>query len=151
MKLRSCTKADLAELHQLEVAVFGSHVYPDFFFRQALDLWPDSLLLAADDNGALLGYALGAPGDEPGDVWLLSLAVSSQARGLGLGKALCQQLLRQWQQQGHKQAKLTVHPDNGAVSLYQKLGFAVTGQEDDYFGANEPRLVMTAELAPGIS
>ncbi|WP_341504109.1 N-acetyltransferase [Gallaecimonas sp. GXIMD4217] len=142
MKIRSCRKADLAAVHALEVAVFGDHVYPDFFFRQALDLWPDSLLVAETTDGTLSGYVLGAPDQQPGVAWILSLAVSPQARGQGLGKRLTEQLLANFRRLGYQRVKLTVHPDNGAIGLYERLGFKTLGSESDYFGADEPRHLM---------
>lgn len=44
---------------QIDADVFGEDVYPAFFFRQAMDLWP-ALLVVAELEGRLLGYALGA-------------------------------------------------------------------------------------------
>lgn len=140
MPIRTATKGDLAAIYALERAAFGDHCYPDFFFRQALDLWPACLLVAEDDDGALAGYGLAGAG--AGDGWILSLAVAESCRGRGLGKALLQQALRAMEADGCRAVRLTVAPDNPALGLYLSLGFMEERREEDYFGPGEPRLVL---------
>ncbi|POZ62059.1 GNAT family N-acetyltransferase [Chromobacterium alticapitis] len=141
MKLRQVRRADLAAVFAIEQAVFGSHVYPDFFFRQALDLWPDWFWLAEDKAGKPVGYALGAPSQQPDELWLLSLALLPESRGRGAGKALMQAALSAMMPRASG-IRLTVDPANPAAALYRRLGFVETGREDDYFGPGEPRLLM---------
>lgn len=141
MKLRPAQRADLAAIFAVEQAVFGSHVYPDFFFRQALDLWPDWFWLAEDEAGQIVGYALGAPSQQPDELWLLSLALLPSCRGQGVGKALMQAALAAMRPQASR-IRLTVDPVNPAAELYRRLGFVETGREPDYFGPGEARLVM---------
>ncbi|MDI3287598.1 N-acetyltransferase [Polyangium sp. 15x6] len=134
--------SDIKAVFAVERDVFGTHVYPDFFFRQALDLWGDTFFVADGENGALDGYVIGAPSHEPGVMWVLSLAVRGASRGRGIGKALMQEVLAAMKARGVASAKLTVHPDNRAVTLYQNLGFEVITKDPNYFGENDPRLVM---------
>ncbi|WP_440028696.1 GNAT family N-acetyltransferase [Chromobacterium amazonense] len=141
MKLRPAQRADLAAIFAVEQAVFGSHVYPDFFFRQALDLWPGWFWLAEDEAGQIAGYALGAPSQQPDELWLLSLALLPSCRGQGAGKALMQAALAAMRPQANT-IRLTVDPANPAAELYRRLGFVETGREADYFGPGEARLVM---------
>lgn len=56
--LRLATHADMHAIWQIDADVFGEDVYPGFFFRQAMDLWPE-LLVVAEREGRLMGYALG--------------------------------------------------------------------------------------------
>ena len=56
--LRLATHTDMHAIWQIDADVFGEDVYPGFFFRQAMDLWPE-LLVVAEREGRLLGYALG--------------------------------------------------------------------------------------------
>lgn len=143
MQFTMANRHDIRAIHALEQAVFGSVVYPDFFFRQAHDLWPALLWCARDADGRIGAYALGAPASEAGTGWILSLAVAADYRGQGLGRTLTLKLLQQLQAQGCQCVRLTVDPDNtAAVALYRQLGFETCGQEDDYFGQNEARIVM---------
>ncbi|MDI1447368.1 N-acetyltransferase [Polyangium sp. 6x1] len=144
--MRIARVSDIAAVFAVERDVFGAHVYPDFFFRQALDLWGDTFFVADGVDGALDGYVIGASGHEPGVMWVLSLAVRGSSRGRGIGKALMQTLLAAIQARGIASVKLTVHPDNRAVTLYRNLGFEVVGEEPHYFGEKDPRLVMELRL-----
>lgn len=132
---------DLPALIALDHTVFGDKPYPGFFFRQALELWPDFLLLAVDEHG-LQGYILAAPSTSPGVAWILSLAVNDSARGKGLGAALVTKVMDAMRQRNFKVVRLTTHPDNVAVRMYEKLGFAVIDEDPDYFQDNEPRVVL---------
>lgn len=144
--LRPPRVSDLPAVLDVETDVYGAHAYPDFFFRQALDLWGDTFFVAEGAAGALDGYVIAAPSQEPGVMWVLSLAVRSARRGRGTGKALMVEVLEAMREKGISSVKLTVHPANGAASLYRSLGFAVIAEDPRYFGENEPRLVMERRL-----
>ncbi|MGY4014239.1 GNAT family N-acetyltransferase [Aeromonas molluscorum] len=130
---------------QIESQVFGEAIYPDFFFRQAVDLWPD-LLLVAEREGQLLGYGLGGVGQQRTQGWLLSLAVLPQARGLGLAEAIIRKLELALRTQGCLQVRLTVDPVNPARRLYERLGYRELTLEPAYFGPGEDRCLLEHEL-----
>lgn len=144
--IRSAEKHDLAALAALDRAVFGDLPYPAFFFRQALELWPEFLLLSENRADGLQGYLLAAPSTSSGVAWILSLGVREHARGQGVGKALVQSAIAVMRQKGIATVRLTTHPENVAVGMYEKLGFRVAGEDPDYFQDNEPRVIM--ELKP---
>lgn len=141
MKIRAATKADLRDIVRLEQGAFGEHGYPDFFIRQALDLWPGALLVA-ESEGEPVGYTLGGASEVKGQGWVLSLAVAETHRGLGIGRALLQRLLAELALRGCNDLRLTVHPNNPAAGLYRSLGFEFETAESDYFGPGEPRQVL---------
>lgn len=142
MLIRSVNIQDMAGLYALECNAFGDHCFPDFFFRQALDLWPSLLLVAEPDAGALAGYVLAVPSDQADEAWILSLAVNADFRGQGLGRRLLVDVLAILEAKGFTQIKLTVHPDNPARQLYADLGFREAGFEEAHFGQGEPRVLM---------
>lgn len=151
MNIRTATKADMAQIFQLEQAAFGAHCYPDFLFRQLWELWPHYLLVAEQEpelevaggaGGQLVGFVLGGIGEVRHQGWIMSLAVAEQARGGGISKKLLGQLIDKLTQDGCQQLRLTVHPDNSAASLYHALGFEHESTEPDYFGPNAPRHVL---------
>lgn len=150
MPIRSPLLTDLPAVYAVETAVFGSHVYPDFFFRQAHDLWPGLFFVADGGDGTLDGYIVGAPSETPDDAWVLSLAVRERARGRGVGRALSEALIAALAARGAASLTLTVDPANaGALGLYRRLGFATVGEEADYFGPGEARRVMRLALPAG--
>jgi len=146
INIRPAALADLAAVAVLEQQVFETAVYPDFFFRQAHDLWPDFLLLAWQGT-KLLGYLLVAPGQQGiASLGILSLAVSEQSRGLGVGQALLSHLLQHCPTQT-RQLWLTVAPDNlPALHLYKKSGFVEQNYSEDYYGKGEPRWLLVKHL-----
>jgi ribosomal-protein-alanine N-acetyltransferase len=138
---------DIPAICAIELEVFGSHKYPDFFFRQALDLWPTLCWVSEAPSKALQGYVLGASGSIPGEMWILSLGVRYVFRGHGIAQALLERALAEMAHQGAQEVKLTVNPHNGAAQLYQKVGFQMLSHEPEYFGPDEPRWVMGLHLS----
>ncbi|MGI2260918.1 GNAT family N-acetyltransferase [Shewanella sp. GXUN23E] len=146
--LQAAAKPDLAAVFLLEQAVFGSHSYPDFFFRQVFDCWHDGLMIARDsDTDKLLGYQLAVRASEPTDYWILSLAVCPQHRGKGVGKALIRAGIAA-APAGIRRILLTVSPTNPARHLYEAEGFVEIGFEADYFGEGEARILMALSVTP---
>jgi ribosomal-protein-alanine N-acetyltransferase len=98
--------------------------------------------VAKDSQANVVGYLLATSGAEPHLCWILSLAVCDKLRGKGIGSKLISYFLTQLPVTV-TQVQLTVAPDNSVQSLYLKLGFVQTGFESDYFGQDEPRLLMS--------
>ncbi|EGM71833.1 GNAT family N-acetyltransferase [Shewanella sp. HN-41] len=140
--IRPVLKSELAAVFQLEQAIFGEHSYPDFFFRQGFDCWPEQFLVAVDKDNSVQGYLLCAQSGDPECMWILSVAVSEHSRGQGVGKGLIQQCLVQLPTPVRRVC-LTVDPTNPAHGLYRHLGFVDSVFEADYFGAGADRVVMT--------
>lgn len=142
IELSVATKQDLKAVDALEQQCFAGHCYPDFFFRQALDCWPDSFLVAKDGDAKVIGYLLASNSAKADIAWILSIAVSDSARGKGIGTRLISQLIATLPPEVN-QINLTVDPDNPAKALYLRSGFTENGFEADYFGEGEPRLLMS--------
>lgn len=137
---RQATKADLNEIANIEQGVFKSDCYPAFFFRQALDCWPQGLLVAECEQ-RIVGYVLCVPSAVEKHYWLLSLAVANTAQGKGIGKKLTQAIMAQLAEGAS--IRLTVAKENvPAYALYTGLGFHYEGDESDYFGKGHRRDVL---------
>ncbi|MBV7415364.1 acetyltransferase [Aeromonas encheleia] len=143
--LRVARHTDMHAIWQLDVSVFGEDVYPGFFFRQAMDLWPE-LLLVAELDGRLLGYALGGLGQDSSQGWLLSLAVLPEARGFGLAERMMLRVEQALAGLRVERVRLTVDPVNPAQRLYFRLGYVQLSEERDYFGPGEDRLLLEKRL-----
>lgn len=143
--LRVARHTDMHAIWQLDVSVFGEDVYPGFFFRQAMDLWPE-LLLVAELDGRLLGYALGGLGQDSSQGWLLSLAVLPEARGFGLAERMMLRVEQTLAGLRVERVRLTVDPVNPAQRLYFRLGYVQLSEERDYFGPGEDRLLLEKRL-----
>ena len=139
-EVRLATVSDLASIAELEQRTFGAETYPAFFFRQAIDLWGPHFLVVCL-AGSVVGYALGSPSARQASGWILSAAVESGHRGLGLGRKLVGRLIDSFGRRGCETVWLTVSPDNSqALSLYQRLGFKLVDRDARYFGPDQPRL-----------
>lgn len=144
--LRAARHDDMQAIGRLDADVFGEEVYPAFFFRQAMDLWPD-LLVVAEQEGRLLGYALGGVGQDRSQGWLLSLAVLPEARGFGLAERMMLQVEQGLAALQIPRVRLTVDPANPAQRLYYRLGYQLLAEEPGYFGPGEDRLLLEKRLA----
>lgn len=143
--LRVARHTDMHAIGRLDVEVFGEDVYPPFFFRQAMDLWPD-LLIVAERDGKLLGYALGGLGQDRSQGWLLSLAVLPEARGFGLAERMIVRVEQGLAALAATGVRLTVDPANPAQRLYFRLGYQQLAEEPGYFGPGEDRLLLEKPL-----
>lgn len=140
VSIRQAEVADIERVAALEALVFQPEPYPTYFLRQAHDLWPEWLLLAEADE-RVVGYALAARGTGETAV-ILAVGVHPAWRGRRVALDLTRTLLERISPRVAS-IRLTVHPENrAAISLYDSLGFVTVHREDDYFGPDEPRIVM---------
>ncbi|EGX55197.1 acetyltransferase [Streptomyces zinciresistens K42] len=151
LTMRGVTEADLPELLRVDREVFPEEPYPYFVLRQHIDVHGDRILVL-DDGECLHGYVLFVTTTDGYVCWVLSLAVSADRRGRGLGRRLMLEALRQLRRERVHEVRLTVEPANAAaIMLYRTLGFATDGRvHRDYLGPGEDRLIMTLGAAgPG--
>lgn len=138
-RIRKVTEADLPEVLRLDRETFPAGPYPFFVLRQFHDALGDHLLVV-DGGDTLRGYVLATPPHRACS-WILSLVVSQDLRGNGVGRELMTEMLRQLRGEGAREVLLTVDPGNDtAMVLYRHLGFVPFGRlHEDYFGPGEPR------------
>ncbi len=67
-----------------------------------------------------------------------ALAISPEARGRRLGPRMLEQLIDALRGRGAGRIFLEVRPDNPAVKLYEKFGFAACKTLPDYYGKGHP-------------
>lgn len=128
--------------------------------------------ISVDKRGNLLGIIGGIPGYD-GHVWELHpLAVQPYAQGLGIGRALVQDLEEQVRTRGALTITLGSDDEDGMTSLanvdlyndlwekireiknykshpyefYQKMGFVITGVVPDANGIGKPDILMAKTL-----
>lgn len=79
---------------------------------------------AAMAGGKVLGYGMLRGWDAGYDVPSLGIAIHSDARGIGLGRAMMLLLHAEARRRGSSRIRLKVYPDNRvAVELYRSLGY----------------------------
>ncbi len=98
---------------------------------------PGRTSVAVDHDGAVLGTAkMGANRPGPGShVATASFMVAADARGRGVGRALCEDALDWARRQGFAamQFNAVAETNTAAVALYRQLGFTVVGTVPEAF------------------
>lgn len=144
VRLRRLRPEDLPDVLRIERASF-SVPWSETTFRN-LFLHPDADLLAAERNGALVGYAI---------LWTIAdqaelgnVAVAPEARRQGVGERLVRAALAAARRRGAREIFLEVRESNvGAQALYRRCGFEVVGQRRRYYThPTEDALVMRRPL-----
>jgi [ribosomal protein S18]-alanine N-acetyltransferase len=107
--------------------------------------------VALDPAGPdLRGFVLSRQAADEAEI--LTIAVASSWRGLGVGRELLAEHLRQAALRGARMLFLEVDPDNApALALYRRFGFAKVGERKGYYrkpsGVLAPAWIMRRELA----
>lgn len=145
--IRLVEEADLEAVHRIDSNIFGSEAYPFSFFRQAYELYPETFLVACDDN-QVIGYCLGAVALRKKNTgWILSLAVLANYQRQGYGSKLLLKALEALRGTGCDEVLLSVQPDNDlAKALFRKFGFKTVTIHAEYFGPGHAREIMRVLL-----
>jgi ribosomal protein S18 acetylase RimI-like enzyme len=138
MKLREATREDFDQVWPIfqEIAAAGeTYPYPrDITKEQARKLWMDAprKTYVFEEDGKILGtYYIKTNQAGPGDhVCNCGYMVSSAARGRGLATAMCEHSQGIARELGYKamQFNFVASSNEGAVKLWNKLGFATVGR-----------------------
>ena len=138
MKIREATKEDfdlIWPIFQEIVRAGETYVYPQNTSKeQALKIWMDTpkKTYVLEVDGDLLGtYYIKTNQAGPGNhVCNCGYMVSSNARGRGLATAMCEHSQDIAKEMGYKamQFNFVASSNEGAVSLWEKLGFEIVGR-----------------------
>lgn len=142
--VQTMTEADLEEVLAIETVSF-----PLPWSRQHfLDELSSSLsfpLVARKTGDAIAGYICCRIVLDEGSI--LNVAVSPGFRGKGIGRLLVKTALIEMQARGAAFVTLEVRPTNRpALSLYESLGFVVTGKRKAYYENGEDAVLMEYEM-----
>lgn len=94
-------------------------------FVQGEDSAPWQRRVVRDAAGEVVGAAMIAA-SEDGSIWVNQLAVRSDQRGLGLGRALLADSFAEGRRRGLPRAGLSTDSRTGALPLYEGVGMVVT-------------------------
>jgi ribosomal-protein-alanine N-acetyltransferase len=145
------TGRDLPAVARLEQALFGEEAWSvDMLAAELAAAGTGRYYLVAEEAGTVAGYAgLLAPSGGQADV--LTIGVSEDRWGQGIGTALMAGLLAEARRRGCAEVYLEVRVDNGrAQRLYRQLGFAQVGLRRGYYQpSGADAVVMRRETIPG--
>ncbi|HUU54907.1 MAG TPA: N-acetyltransferase [Armatimonadota bacterium] len=152
MRIRTCTLRDLPRVVRIERTSFGQEAYSVTTFLAHVLRDRRGLLVAEDEEGRIVGYALSRAGLR----WLgvrrggiTSIAVDPPHRRRGFGRALMAAALDYLRDSGVEEADLEVNVGNRAAqSLYQAFGFVQSRLLPHYYGLDENGLKMVLDMRP---
>ena len=144
IKIRHARHADLDAVCRVETDGDATWSQTAFSAELAGNPW----FLVAERENQLVGFALGR--FDGVDAELLKIAVAPQYRKQGVARALLDELLRLFKQNGAVVCHLEVNVFNtAAIGLYRQFGFAITGRRAGYYktaNGREDALLMTGEI-----
>jgi ribosomal-protein-alanine N-acetyltransferase len=144
--VKKIQEPDIQQVFSIENEVFGTEKYPYFFIKQAFELFPETFF-GAFRNNRLIGYCLGATGNNKEKGWILSLAVSKKFVRQGVGSQLLYKTICALKEIGCKKVMLTVNPENQiGKKLFKNYGFQLKKIDAQYFGEKHPREIMVLSL-----
>lgn len=146
--IRPARLDDLDVIEALENRVFSG----DRLSRRSLRRYigaPSALMLAAFSDAVFAGYALIGLRKGATVASLYSIAVDPDMGGRGLGRALMIAAEQGAAARGRTALTLEVRADNdGAVGLYERLGYERFDAIEDYYEDGETALRMRKGLKP---
>ncbi len=112
---------------------------PDTSRSEALRLWieePQSTYVAEGEGGVVGTYCLKP--NQPGlgsHVCNAAYMVAGRARGQGVGRTMCEHSRVEARRLGYRamQYNLVVETNEGAIRLWEKMGFTITGRSPEAF------------------
>lgn len=142
MAVRSFRRSDLAEILNIERASF-EEPYDEWVFESALAR--PNIFLVAEHEGRPVGYVLALL--EGAEAHVVSIAVAPDWRRRGFALKLFEALFEEAKRLGGRTVRLEVDAENAAAkSLYERLGFTVTGRLKRYYANGHDALVMAKKL-----
>ncbi|AKU89932.1 ribosomal protein S18-alanine N-acetyltransferase [Vulgatibacter incomptus] len=148
--LRRMHLDELAEVTALEHRAFAHPWSPELLRRELTHDWSTILLALEpreDGEPVIVGFVIfWVVVDE---IHILNVAVDPPQRRRGIARMLLEELLDRGQKAGLVVATLEVRRSNeGAIALYQGLGFRVVGIRKGYYAEErEDAIVMVRDLA----
>jgi len=135
--IRPARPADLEPLLALERSAFNTDHLSRRQYRHHIGSDSAAVLVAAGDDG-VLGKAVVFFNARHGIARLYSIAVSAQARGLGLGAVLLAAAEKAARKRGRRRMRLEVSQTNpGAIGLYESRGYRRIGERWHYYENGE--------------
>ena len=149
--IRKCTQEDLEAVIEVNEKELPED-YPYFFYKSILDNYPESFLVACNDNGKVIGYVMWRVEKTPAiqslkfvnKGHLVSIAVFKKYKRLGVATALLANSLKNLKKYKIYELVLEVRVSNyTAINLYKKFNFVTNSIKEKYYRDGENAYYMT--------
>lgn len=148
VQLRDAHTRDLRGVVAIERLAFGDPWTRGMFTTHLRDASGDTFLVAQDDLGEIVGYAIARVVGGGAESELFNIAVHPEWRGRGVGAMLLDASLRRCAAAGATETWLEARASNeAALRLYLSRGFVAVGRRKGYYNApREDALLLRLEL-----
>ncbi len=145
--IRQFVPDDMLQVSEIERAVFGSGGYHPLYIRQYHDLFPSLIWVAADKDRRVVGHIFGAIEQGCSVGWILNFAVLPHCRRTGIGRQLLAHAVEGLAAAGVERITITAEVHNeGAMRLYEAVGFTRTGVGANYYGDGTDRAIFERKV-----
>jgi ribosomal-protein-alanine N-acetyltransferase len=144
IRVRDFCPEDLEAAYELDQACFEPGIaYSRSEIRGFLSR-AGAVALAAENGGALAGFAIGHRRGARGHI--VTIDIAPGRRRHGTGRLLLTELLRRLEEAGARQIRLEVDARNAAaIRFYEHMGFRATRRLADYYGEGIDGLEMITD------
>ena len=133
--VRCAVPDDVSAIATLDRELWNTWANPSTLYRQLIDLYPETVLVAHSQDGQYAGCAVGLVRANPLKGWVLSIDIAEQFRSRGLGKEFLTKLIAAFHRVHAEEVFAIIDPNNSASQrLFGSLGFSQIGIEKNYFG-----------------
>ena len=141
-KIRDFRASDSSDIIDIDREAFNS-LNPSYDLFIYLAYGSD--IIVAEKNGRVIGYVVLMDLGECAKI--MSIAVKSDYRGKGIGKALLEEAIERCKRRKKKMITLEVRISNlQAQELYKKYGFEIVGKLEKYYSDGEDAYLMQLKL-----
>jgi len=136
--------SDIPYVYEEEIKIFGKSLGEKTLYKEIMynDLAKYFIAIVDEKKAGYVGCWLTVPNAD-----ILNLFVSSEYRGLGIGKLLMKEVIDICLEKNIKMLTLEVSENNiYAKKMYQDLGFIVGSVRKRYYDNKEDALLMILEL-----
>ena len=144
IKIRKMNLSDISFVYEEEIKIFGKSLGEQTLYKEIMynDMAKYFIAFVDDKRAGYVGCWLTLPNAD-----ILNLFVSSEYRGLGIGKLLMKEVIDICLEKNIEALTLEVNVNNKyARKMYQDLGFTVGSIRKKYYDNKEDALLMIIEL-----
>jgi ribosomal-protein-alanine N-acetyltransferase len=148
IKVRNCLSSDLIRIEEIETISFDDP-YPLSLFQKLLAEYPWGFRVATDGDLAI-GYCVLVQTSDGSSLLIASIAVDPLYKRRGIGTRMIEDAISIGRSRNRGQIRrimLQVRESNeGAISLYRKIGFRNSSIIQDYYGVGKDALEMSLDV-----
>ncbi len=148
IKLRNCLSSDLKRIEEIETLSFEDP-YPLSLFQKLLGEYPWGFRVATMGDLAI-GYCVLIRTSDESSLLIASIAVDPLYKRRGIGTRIIEDAISIGRSRNRGQIRritLQVRESNeGAISLYRKIGFRSNSIIQDYYGVGKDALEMSIDI-----